>query len=282
MNAYLSGLLVLYALNLISTLSAFLSLSGGSLNLAIAGYMALGAYITAWLVNSYPVPPFLVMTGGMAACCVLAFVFENLVRSLKGLYYSLASFALSQIVPAVFMNIESLGGAAGYPVAAFIPPWYTWACAGAALACILYLSFTYAALYLNAISHDTLVPALMGIPARPIILSSALISAAFAGLGGGLYALSFGFVEAQHFTIMLSIYAVLTALVGGTQTPWGAPAGAAVLTFAPELFRVSDQWRYVIFAFILLACLYLRPAGLLTSDLFRRKRPERTESERLS
>src|SRR5262249_33199868 len=37
-----------------------------------------------------------------------------------GIYLALATFALGQIVQAIILNLEVVGGAAGYPVAAFI------------------------------------------------------------------------------------------------------------------------------------------------------------------
>ena len=38
----------------------------------------------------------------------------------RGIYLALATFALGQIVQAIILNLEVVGGAAGYPVTAFI------------------------------------------------------------------------------------------------------------------------------------------------------------------
>jgi branched-chain amino acid transport system permease protein len=91
-----------------------------------------------------------------------------------------------------------------------------------------------------------------------------------AGLAGALHAHHFSYIEAQHFNVLLSIYIVLYVLLGGTQTIYGPLLGAAVFTLLPEVLRGSAQWRYVIFAALILALMTWRPQGLVTRSLLRR------------
>src|ERR671936_818162 len=91
-----------------------------------------------------------------------------------------------------------------------------------------------------------------------------------AGIGGGLYAHHFSFIEAQYFNIGLSITIVLYVLLGGTQTVLGPLLGAAVFTLLPELLRGSANWRYVLFACLIIAIMSLRPEGLVTGSQLRR------------
>jgi ABC-type branched-subunit amino acid transport system permease subunit len=86
---------------------------------------------------------------------------------------------------------------------------------------------------------------------------------------GALYAHHFNYIEAQHFNVLLSTYALLYALLGGLQTPIGPLIGAALFTLAPEFLRVTDQWRYVGFGAAIILLMLVRPEGLLTRNLIR-------------
>jgi branched-chain amino acid transport system permease protein len=85
-----------------------------------------------------------------------------------------------------------------------------------------------------------------------------------AGLSGGLYALYFGFVEAQYFNAFLSIFVLLYVLIGGTQTAWGALIGASFFTIIPEVLRMGEDWRFFIFGVIIVVMMILRPEGMVT------------------
>jgi branched-chain amino acid transport system permease protein len=50
----------------------------------------------------------------------------------------------------------------------------------------------------------------------------------------------------------------------------GPLLGAAVFTLLPEALRVSAQWRYVLFAAIIIVAMALRPQGLVTGAQIRR------------
>ena len=85
-------------------------------------------------------------------------------------------------------------------------------------------------------------------------------------LSGGLYALYFGFIEAQYFNANISIFVLLYVLIGGTQTAWGPLLGASFFTLIPEALRIGDDWRFFIFGVIIVAMMILRPEGIVTRD----------------
>src|SRR6266568_3547172 len=80
MSGHVEGVLVLLAINIVYAYAAFLPIAAGLVALAVA------------------VP----------------------VLRTRGIYLALATFALGQIVQATILNLDVVGGAAGYPVAAFI------------------------------------------------------------------------------------------------------------------------------------------------------------------
>jgi branched-chain amino acid transport system permease protein len=119
--------------------------------------------------------------------------------------------------------------------------------------------------------HDDEIAAdLMGLHVRAIQVAAFTIGSIIVGIGGGLYAHYFSFIEAQNFNIALSITVVLYVLLGGTQSVLGPLVGAAVFTLLPELLRGSQSWRYVVFAAALIVLMALRPQGLVTRGQLRR------------
>ena len=188
----------------------------------------------------------------------------------RGIYLALATFALGQIVQAIILNLEIVGGAAGYPVTAFIRlP--TIAAVAAIVVVLVWLLFgTRFGIAVTAVHDDERVADLMGIDVRAFQIAAFALGSAIAGIGGGLYAHHFSFIEAQYFNISLSITIVLYVLLGGTQTVLGPLLGAAVFTLLPEVLRASANWRYVVFAAALIVIMALRPEGLVTGAQLRR------------
>jgi branched-chain amino acid transport system permease protein len=264
-SGYAEGILVLLAINVVLAYGAFLPMSAGQLNLGIAGFAAIGAYVSAYLSNNLPLAaPLAILFGGLAAAVVALAVAVPVLRT-RGIYLALATFALGEIVRASILNLEIVGAAAGYPVAAFIR-FPTVAGFAAGVAILVWLLFaTRFGIAITAVHDDERVADLMGLSVRAFGVAAFTLGSALAGIGGGLYAHHFSYIEAQYFGISLSISIVLYVLFGGTQSVLGPLLGAGVFTLLPELLRGSAQWRYVLFAAIVIGVMVMRPQGLLTA-----------------
>jgi branched-chain amino acid transport system permease protein len=276
MSGYFEGVLVLLAVNIVFAYGAFLPLAAGQLNLGLAGFAAIGAYAAAYASNSWSVAPTLaIVLGGLVAGIVALAVAVPVLRT-RGIYLALATFALGQIVQATILNLEIVGGAAGYPVAAFIRLPTIAAFAVVIVIIVAVLFATRFGLAIRALHDDEIAADLMGLHVRAIQVAAFTIGSIIVGVGGGLYAHYFSFIEAQNFNIALSITVVLYVLLGGTQSILGPLVGAAVFTLLPELLRGSQSWRYVVFAAALIVLMALRPQGLVTRAQLRRLfRPDR-------
>ena len=230
MSGYLEGILVLLAVNVVFAYSGFLPLAAGQLNLGLAGFAAIGAYASAYLSNVFKLSPLLAIpSAGLIAGLVALAVAVPVLRT-RGIYLALATFALGQIVQAIILNLEIVGGAAGYPVAAFIR-FPTIAAVAVIVVLLVWLLFgTRFGIAVTAVHDDERVADLMGIDVRAFQIAAFALGSAIAGIGGGLYAHHFSFIEAQYFNISLSITIVLYVLLGGTQTVLGPLLGAAVFT----------------------------------------------------
>jgi branched-chain amino acid transport system permease protein len=264
MSGYFEGVWVLLAVNIVFAYGAFLPLAAGQLNLGLAGFAAIGAYAAAYASNSWGVTPALAILLGGLVTGVIALAIAVPVLRTRGIYLALATFAVGQIVQATILNLEIVGGAAGYPVAAFIRLPTIAAFAIVVVLMVAALFATRFGIAIRALHDDEVAADLMGIHVRAIQVAAFTIGSIIVGIGGGLYAHYFSFIEAQNFNIALSITVVLYVLLGGTQSVLGPLVGAAVFTLLPELLRGSQSWRYVIFAAALIVLMALRPQGLVT------------------
>jgi len=268
MSGYLTGVLVVLAFNVIAAYAVYLPMAAGQLNLGIAGFMAIGAYGAAFLTNEYGWSMLAAVPVASAAAGLVGLVIGFPVLRTHGIYLALATFALGQVIAAIFLNLEVVGGAAGYTLSAYAGPYVVFVAAIGVVLVMLYLSRTRFALYLTAVKSDPTVADLMGISVRGVQVAAFALGAMVAGFGGAFYALHYNFVEAQHFNVLLSVFTVLYVLFGGAQTVWGPLAGAMFFTLAPEALRFGEQWRYAIFALFIILFMAIRPQGLITTSLF--------------
>jgi branched-chain amino acid transport system permease protein len=270
MSGYVEGILVLLAINVVFAYGAFLPIAAGQLNLGVAGFAAIGGYAAAYLSNKLAISALLAIPLGALAAGLAALAVAVPVLRTRGIYLALATFALGEIVRASILNLEVVGGAAGYPVAAFIR-FPTIALFALGVTAFVWLLFAARfGIAITAVHDDERVADLMGLNVRAFQVAAFVLGSILAGIGGGLYAHHFSYVEAQYFGISLSISIVLFVLFGGTQSVLGPLLGAAVFTLLPELLRGSAQWRYVLFAAVLIVVMVVRPQGLVTGAQIRR------------
>lgn len=62
-------------------------------------------------------------------------------------------------------------------------------------------------------------------------------------------------VTPDQFGIVLSVFIVLYAVLGGTNNMWGPPIGATIMTLIPEFVRGLESWRPTAFEIVILGLL---------------------------
>ena len=170
MSGYLEALLVLLAFNVITAYAAALPLSAGQLNLGVAGFMAIGAYTTAFLSNELGVSLWLAITSGALLAGLFGVLIGIPVLRTQGIYLALATFAMGEFIKAVFLNMDSVGAASGYPVIEYIDSYVIYGVALAVVAFMFYLSQTRFYIYLTAIKNDPTVTDLFGVNVKRLQL----------------------------------------------------------------------------------------------------------------
>jgi branched-chain amino acid transport system permease protein len=269
MSGYLQAVLVLLAINVVFAYGAYLPLAAGQLNIGLAGFAAIGAYTSAYLSNQFALHPLIAILLGAILSGLVALAVAVPVLRTRGIYLALATFALGQIIRAAILNLEFIGGAAGYPVTGFVGLPMVLGLAFAVVVIVSLLFGTRFGIAVRAVQDDERVADLMGVEVRGFQIAAFTLGAMIAGIGGGLYAHQFGYIEAQYFNVVLSITIVLYVILGGIQTTMGPLIGATVFTLLPELLRESASWRYVVFAAGVIVLMAMRPQGLLTRGQLR-------------
>jgi branched-chain amino acid transport system permease protein len=294
MSGYWSGILSILAINVIFAYGIFLPVATGQLNLGGAGFQALGAYSAAFLSASFDLPVPVTIGVGMIVTGGVGFLIAFPILRTRGVYLVLATFAFAEVVAGLILNSDTLGGAMGMSVPAFIDWHVPVISALVVIVFVFYLMSTRLGLTMRAAHDDEVVTDLMGVNIRMVQVTAFAIGGALAGLAGGLYAHAFSFVEIQGFNALVSIYVLLYVLLGGTQTAWGPLAGATFFTMLPEVLRSAlpafkqalaglagvegtvsppdDSWRFIILGAITIAMMVLRPEGLVTRTMIERLR----------
>ena len=273
MSGYLSGTLAILCINLIFAYGIFVTAAAGQINLGGAGFQAIGAYATAWLASQSGVPMWFTIPAATLITALVGFLISFPVLRTRGVYMVLATFAFGEVVAGFLLRSETFGGAIGMVVPQHAELWVLIVSAVVVTLAAFFLMATRLGLAMRSINDDEDAAIVLGVNVRAVQVAAFTIGGAFAGLSGALYALNFGFVEAQYFNALLSIYVLLFVLIGGAQTAWGPLAGSLFFTILPELFRIGGRWRYVVFGVLIVLMMMVRPEGIVTRDLVRRLSP---------
>jgi branched-chain amino acid transport system permease protein len=130
-----------------------------------------------------------------------------------------------------------------------------------------------------AMREDEDVAEAMGVFTLKYKLLAFAIGAAFAGLGGAIYASRNQFVGPEDFTLLVSINVLCLVIIGGMGSIPGVIVGALVLKGMPEILRELDEYRMLFFGALLIFMMIVRPEGLWPS---KRRQMELREGEEIA
>jgi branched-chain amino acid transport system permease protein len=256
--------LAILCINLIFAYGIFVPAAAGQINLGGAGFQAIGAYAAGALstMANWPMP--LSIAAATVIAGVVGFLISFPVLRTRGVYLVLATFAFGELVSGYLLRSDYFGGAIGFVVPVHIDLSALVASAIAVTILVFYLMATRFGLAMRAVHDDEAAAIVLGINVRGVQVAAFSIGGAIAGFSGALYAHNFGFVEAQYFDALLSIYVLLFVLIGGTQTAWGPLVGTSFFTLLPEFMRIGGSWRYVAFGAAIVLMMVWRPQGIVT------------------
>ena len=318
LDDYNGRLLVFICINIILATSLNL-INGftGQFSIGHAGFMAVGAYASAYFSNNYGAALLnsfssLGETVATSIVLLIAVVIGAIVAALMGLivgipslrlkgdYLAIVTLGFAEIIRIVILNIDAVGGATGYPVPGYAN--FLWIGIFTVITVVVIHNIVKsdAGRALISIREDELAAEAMGVNVTRYKVTSFVIGSAFAGIAGVLFAHNNKFLHTNDFQFIRSFEIIIMIVLGGLGSMTGAVLGAIVVTLLPELLRkmqeVQDgtlepmlgtdlpfnvgELRLVIFALILILTMILRPQGILGTREFGLswlKRPRKTD-----
>ncbi len=253
----------------------------GYVSIAQAGFMGIGAYASTLLSVKLGWPVWLTMAAAPLMTAVLAVLAGYPSLRVKGHYFAIVTLAYNMVIFIVLMTWSSLtGGEAGITNVPRPPNiavgglvwdfgsrvgYYYLVLAAAVVAtvlCALILHSRVGRVLLAIRQNEVLIEA-AGVQTWRYKLFAFVMSASLAGLAGALYAHFIGFLNPDAFGVDHSLNAILAVILGGSGTLSGPVVGAFAVVFLPEYLRVAQDYRLVVYGFVLVAATIFMPRGLV-------------------
>ena len=255
-SPYYARLIVLAGINIILAVSLNL-ITGftGQFSIGHAGFMAVGAYSSAYLTVYYA-QAWERSLGGIvggsvahALIFLLAIVVGAIVAALAGLivgipslrlrgdYLAIVTLGFAEIIRIVILNIDSVGGATGFTVPGYAN--FLWVYAFAIITIVIVYNIVHSdgGRALVSIREDELAAEDMGINTTRYKVLAFVISSALAGMAGVLAGHYLSFLSTNDFQFIRSFEIIIMIVLGGMGSLTGGVLGAIVITFLPELLR---------------------------------------------
>lgn len=277
MADYVASLAILVGLNVVFALGLNI-VSGmcGQVSLGHAAFIGVGAYVAALLAKAGLGLWASVPLAGLAAAVVGVVVGLAALR-VRDDFLAITTMGVGFVFVGVVRKQEFFGaemGISGVPEAGVGTVGFALVVlllVAVALAVSVQIARSWLGFGFAAIADDEDVARMLAIDVTRYKLVAFAAGTALAGLAGGLYAHYTRFVIPDAFGFVLSISVLSMVVVGGVGSTVGVLVAAVVLTLAPEVFRVVNDYKLALYGALLLAVMRFAPGGL--AGLAARRRP---------
>lgn len=246
---------------------AIISSLAGYISLGHAVFFGIGAYVTVLTCDIWPLAASL--AAAAAAACCFALLIGGPALRVRGPYFVILTFGISELVKFVVIRIETeLGQFSRLLFNA--PSVSTLYVTMAAFACvsILIAVLTKRSKFgqgLIAVREDEIAAEAAGVPVASLKTAAYALSAAIPGAVGGLAALRTTYFEpSQAFDPTVSFTIVTMAVVGGSDDFRGPIVGAAFFVALSELLWARfPQFYLILLGAALIIFTLFAPKGII-------------------
>lgn len=268
----------------------------GLLSFGHAAFWGGSAYVAGLAAISWGLPFPLAALVGAVFAMALALPIGLLSVKRSGIYFAMVTLAFAQMlffavnqwrgltggenglqgVPASFFGIEAVENDPFYFYYAALPliiagMWFAWRVVHSPFGRVLVATRDNPA-RARALGYDV----------ERYRVMVFVLSAGLAGLAGGIFAISHGFVSLQEVAWQTSGKVVLITVLGGIGTLWGAIIGAAIIVLLEDQLASAGFDGIGIITgsvFILVVLLFRRGVWGTVADLVARRRGERPDGD---
>jgi ABC-type branched-subunit amino acid transport system permease subunit len=257
----------------------------GVLNFAGASFFGIGAYTSAVLNAHTSVPHLLVLPiGGLIAALIGSLLLLPVLRT-RGHYAAVVTIAFALLLKTFLEVNDVLGGPQGLQVPgmkilgwsfndnielgpvtlSFYLNYFAVALLLLIGAFILVrrLERSWIGLNLDAMRIDETAASCFGLDIARWKITAFLIGNFLIGIAGALFGMVGSFVAPNNYTFADSLILVSIVLLGGIGNPWGLIVATIIVVVVPEKLQTIQEYRFLLYATLVIAVLLFRPEGLL-------------------
>jgi branched-chain amino acid transport system permease protein len=262
--AFFQPIIIFSLLNVTLALGLYVTALSGQLSMATAAIAGVGGYLSGVLTVNFGVPFIPAVIAAASAGCLVGGLLAALTARMRDFILKLTTLAFGEALSVLAFNWDYIGGANSFTgltlhttilvasLTALVAFYVAWRFDGSRLG--------FAA---RAVRDDPLAAAAMGIPVATIRIITFALGGLIVGMGGAVQAHYVLVIGPSDLGFFVSLNYIIFLLFGGMQTIWGPILGAVLLTVLPEALRFADEFRLVIYGFIIVAVVLWRPDGLL-------------------
>ncbi len=262
----------------------------GVLNFAGAAFFGIGCYTAAVLTRNTALPHVLVLlAGGVMAALIGALLLLPVLRT-RGHYSAVVTIAFTLLFKTFLEVNDTLGGPQGLRVdgmnlfgwrfndnieigetleLSFFANYVVGSLILLALAFafVRRLERSWTGLNMDAVRLDETAAACFGYNISRWKITAFTVGNFLAGLAGAIYAMMLGFIAPTNFTFGDSLILVSIVLLGGIGNPWGIAVATTIVIVLPEKLQIIQEYRFLLYASMVILILLFRPLGLLPRPL---------------
>ncbi len=256
----------------------------GVLNFAGASFFGIGAYTSAVLGNT-SVPSILIIPiGGILAAAIGSLLLLPVLRT-RGHYAALVTIAFALLLKTFLEVNDVLGGPQGMQVKGMsILGWsfndnfeigsaemsfylnyfvLSIVLLGGAFVLVRRLERSWIGLNLDALRLDETAAGCFGLDIARWKIVAFLLGNFIIGVAGALFGMVGAFVAPNNYAFSDSLIMVSVLLLGGIGNPWGVIVATFIVVVVPEKLQTIQEYRFLLYAALVIAVLLFRPEGLL-------------------
>jgi ABC-type branched-subunit amino acid transport system permease subunit len=257
----------------------------GVLNFAGASFFGIGAYTSAVLNTHTAIPHLIVLlAGGLIAALIGSLLLLPVLRT-RGHYAAVVTIAFALLLKTFLEVNDVLGGPQGMQVPgmkilgwsfndnvdlgwitlSFYMNYFVVALLLLVGAFILVrrLERSWIGLNLDAIRLDETAAGCFGLDIVRWKITSFLVGNFLIGIAGALFGMVGSFVAPNNYTFADSLILVSILLLGGIGNPWGLIVATIIVVVVPEKLQTIQEYRFLLYAALVVVVLLFRPEGLL-------------------
>ncbi len=279
---YRLSIMIYILLNIIFATSMRIIMTTNQLTLGHAAFGAIGGYTAALLVTKAGFS----FWASLPLAAIVAVFFSLIIGfptlRLKGAYFAILTFALSEVIRFVFQTWRRVfGGSFGIvdipsPEAISIPGLFTIDFSSRisfyyliAIFTILVVAFLYSVeksrygLIFKSIGEADSLTEHTGVNIINYKVLAFTIGSVIAALAGVLQTFYTGLINPMSFTFHQTVNYLIFIVIGGAGFFAGPILGAVILTALPEVLKPLKEYEPIIYAMVLMCGILFFPSGLM-------------------